>query len=153
MAQNQIIRFYSVGAEYGEFSNFAPFPIKLDGKLWPTSEAYFQAQKFTDQEHVEAIRKAKSPMIAARLGRSRKKPLRRDWESVKDNVMRKAVLAKFSQHPQLRELLLSTGDASLVEHTTNDSYWGAGGDGSGKNVLGRILMEVRTRLRNPAETT
>ena len=81
------------------------------------------------------------------MGRSRKKPLRKDWESVKDQIMRKAVLAKFTQHDDLQEVLLSTGDAKLVEHTTNDSYWGDGGDGSGKNMLGRILMEVREQLR------
>lgn len=89
-------------------------------------------------------------MIAARLGRSRKQKLRRDWESVKDDIMRKAVLAKFTQHADLRTLLLSTADAKLVEHTENDSYWGDGGDGSGKNMLGRILMEVRTTLHESA---
>ncbi|MCG8648967.1 MAG: NADAR family protein [Pirellulales bacterium] len=147
MSDQQIIRFYSVGDEYGEFSNFAAFPIKLQGKRWPTSEHYFQAQKFQDLEYREEIRKAKTPMIAARLGRDRKKKLRRDWESVKDNIMRDAVMAKFSQHVELRELLLATAEAELVEHTTNDSYWADGGDGSGKNMLGRVLMEVRDRLR------
>ena len=85
-------------------------------------------------------------MIAARLGRDRKKKLRRDWESVKNNIMRDAVMAKFNQHEELRDILLATGKATLVEHTTNDAYWGDGGDGSGKNMLGRILMEVREKL-------
>jgi N-glycosidase YbiA len=61
--------------------------------------------------------------------------------------MRTAVMAKFAQHEDLRVLLLSTGDAKLVEHTDNDDYWGDGGDGSGKNMLGRILMQVRESLR------
>lgn len=61
--------------------------------------------------------------------------------------MRDAVRAKFTQHDELRLLLLSTGSAKLVEHTTNDAYWGDGGDGSGRNMLGRILMEVREQLR------
>ena len=147
MPQQTVIHFYSVSADFGEFSNFAPFPIQLGGKRWPTSEHYFQAQKFLEKEHHESIRQAKSPMIAARMGRSRKLPLRKDWESVKDQIMREAVLAKFTQHEELRELLLSTGDAKLVEHTTNDSYWGDGGDGSGKNKLGLILMEVRDLLK------
>ena len=86
-------------------------------------------------------------MIAARMGRDRKKKLRRDWESVKVSVMREALLAKFEQHPQLRELLLSTADAKLVEHTERDDYWGDGGNGSGRNMLGQLLMEVRRRLR------
>jgi N-glycosidase YbiA len=62
--------------------------------------------------------------------------------------MRKAVTAKFEQHPELTRLLLGTGDALLVENTSNDDYWGDGGDGSGRNMLGRILMEVRQRLRD-----
>ena len=144
-----VINFYSVGDEFGEFSNFAHFPIRLKGRTWPTTEHYFQAQKFagTDDAHAEAIRKAGSPMIAARMGRDRKKKLRRDWESVKVSVMREALLAKFEQHPQLRELLLSTADAKLVEHTERDDYWGDGGNGSGRNMLGQLLMEVRRRLR------
>lgn len=141
------IHFYRVSDEYGCFSNFAPYPIQLDGKLWPTSEHYFQAQKFQEEEHQERIRQTKSPMIAARLGRDRKKPLRPDWEAVKDDVMRQVVRAKFRQHEAIRQILLSTGDATLVEHTANDRYWGDGGDGTGKNMLGRILMEVREELQ------
>lgn len=145
-----VINFYSTADEFGEFSNFAPFPIRLKGKTWPTTEHYFQAQKFagTDDAHAEAIRKAGSPMIAARMGRDRKRKLRRDWESAKVSVMRDALVAKFEQHAQLRELLTSTGDAKLVEHTDRDDYWGDGGDGSGRNMLGQLLMEIRRRLRD-----
>lgn len=143
------IHFYAVGDEYGQLSNFAPFSIKLRGKRWPTSEHYFQAMKFAGLDDEDEIRAAKSPMIAARMGRSRSRPLRRDWEKVKDRVMYEAVLAKFSQHDELKALLLATGDAPLVEHTENDAYWGDGGDGSGKNMLGRILMRVRDELRTP----
>ena len=146
-----VVNFYGTGDEFGEFSNFAAYPITLDGERWPTSEHYFQAQKFDDQGYRQQIRKANSPMIAARLGRSRKQKLRRDWESVKVGVMRAAVMAKFTQHQELRALLLSTGDAKLVEHTENDDYWGDGGDGSGKNMLGRILMHVRDALRAEVE--
>ncbi len=142
----EVINFYSETDEYGEFSNFAPYPIKIGGKRWRTSEHYFQAAKFLAEKDKEAIRRAKSPGMAARMGRDRKRKLRRDWESVKVDVMRQAVLTKFTQHERLRELLLSTGDAKLVEHTVNDDYWGDGGDGRGKNMLGRILMEIRSKL-------
>src|SRR5271170_310909 len=142
------IHFYSASGEYGCFSNFSPHSIRLKGKTWPTSEHYFQAQKFVGSPDEEEVRAAKSPMIAARMGRSRKRPLRRDWESVKDTIMHEAVLAKFTQHDDLREILLGTGEAVLVEHTENDSYWGDGGDGSGRNRLGAILMSVRDQLRH-----
>jgi ribA/ribD-fused uncharacterized protein len=141
------VRFYSTRDQYGCFSNFAAAPIRLKGKLWPTSEHYFQAQKFAGTPREEEIRRAKSPAIAARMGRSRKHHLRPDWEKVKDAVMRQAVLAKFTQHDDLRAALLATGDAVLVEHTENDSYWGDGGDGSGLNRLGQVLMSVRDELR------
>src|SRR3954463_12157561 len=129
------VLFYRLNEPYGEFSNFSPHPFELKGLVWPTSEHYFQAQKFAGTEHEEAIRIAKSPMIAARMGRSRERPLRPDWEAVKDDIMREALRAKFSQHPSLKDLLLSTGEAELVEHTSDDRYWADGGDGRGQNRL------------------
>ena len=145
------IRFYSVSGEFGCFSNFSPHRVHLKGRSWPTTEHYFQAQKFAGEPDEAEIGHAKSPLIAARMGRSRRRPLRKDWESAKDRIMREAVRAKFAQHADLRAILLATGDRTLIEHTRNDSYWGDGGDGSGRNMLGRILMEVRAELaRSPA---
>lgn len=146
-AVNEPIRFYAVDEEYGCFSNFSPHVIRLKGKTWPTSEHYFQAQKFVGAPDEEEVRQAKSPMVAARMGRSRKRPLRQDWESVKDSIMHEAVLAKFTQHDDLRETLLGTGNRTLIEHTENDAYWGDGGDGRGQNRLGQILMRVRGQLQ------
>ncbi|MFK7933858.1 MAG: NADAR family protein [Saprospiraceae bacterium] len=143
----QKINFYSVNEPYGEFSNFAPFPIKLKGKIWKTTEHYFQAQKFSQKEYQEKIRKATTPMKAAQLGRSRKVRIKKNWDNMKDNVMYEALTAKFSQHEELKELLLETTDKTLVEHTENDSYWGDGGDGSGKNRLGKLLMKLRDSLK------
>jgi ribA/ribD-fused uncharacterized protein len=141
------IFFYRITGPYGEFSNFSPHSVELKCRIWPTSEHYFQAQKFSGTEHEEAVRRAKSPMMAARMGCSRERPLRADWEAVKDQLMREAVWAKFNQHAKLRSLLLSTGDAELAEHTVNDRYWGDGGDGTGENRLGNLLMELRNQLR------
>ena len=141
------VKFYSSRGEYGCFSNFAPYPIRLKGRTWPTSEHYFQAQKFAGTEREELVRRAKRPHEAARLGRDRSARLRRNWERVKLSVMREAVRAKFTQHVELREKLLGTGGARIAEHTARDSFWGDGGDGSGRNWLGRILMEVREELR------
>ena len=145
------IDFYSTAGEYGGFSNFSRHAVFLKGKRWPTTEHYFQAQKFAGTEHEEAVRMCKTPGVAARMGRDRKLPLRRDWEGVKEAVMLAALRAKFTQHADLKATLLGTGDAVLVEHTARDAYWGDGGDGSGKNRLGRLLMRLRDELRG-AET-
>lgn len=144
-----MIQFYSNKTKYGEFSNFDHHGITLGKKFWKTSEHYFQAKKFVGTKHESEVRKCKSASDAARMGRDRSLPLRRDWETVKDNVMREAVLAKFVQHKELKELLLSTGDEALVEHTEKDSYWADGGDGMGKNMLGIILMEIREAIKSP----
>jgi ribA/ribD-fused uncharacterized protein len=141
------INFYSTKGEYGCFSNFSRHHIHLKGQDWMTSEHYFQAMKFEGTRHETEVRKASSPMEAANMGRDRKRPLRADWEQVKDDIMREAVRAKFTQDKKLKEILLSTKDAILVEHTVNDRYWGDGGDGTGKNMLGKILMEIREELR------
>jgi ribA/ribD-fused uncharacterized protein len=141
------IRFYGTRSEYGIFSNFAHYPIRLKGRIWPTVEHYFQAQKSSEPEYQEAIRNAKSPAKAKGMGRSRKFKLRRDWEQVKEAIMREAVLAKFSQHSDTRAVLLATENATIVENSPTDDYWGDGGDGHGKNKLGKILMSVREALR------
>lgn len=144
---NNVIYFYSTADEYGCFSNFSRHAFSLDDKYWLTSEHYFQAMKFEGTEHEEAVRQAKTPKRAASIGRDRKRPLRPDWEQVKDDVMRKAVRAKFEQHDNIRQVLLGTGDAQIIENARHDYYWGCGADGTGKNMLGVILMEVREALR------
>ncbi|HLY26082.1 MAG TPA: NADAR family protein [Aggregatilineales bacterium] len=142
------IYFYSLHDEHGCFSNFSRHGFELDGLYWPTSEHYFQAMKFAGTVHAEAVRTAKTPRQAAEIGRDRKRPLHSDWEQVKDDVMRRAVLRKFESHADIRAILLSTADEEIVENAPKDFYWGCGKDGSGKNMLGKILMEVRQTLHN-----
>ena len=97
-----------------------------------------------------AVRAAPSPEAAAKLGRTAQRgspgAVRADWERVKVDVMRTALRAKFTQHAAARELLLSTGRARLVENSPNDYVWGNGRDGSGSNLLGVILAELRDEL-------
>jgi ribA/ribD-fused uncharacterized protein len=144
------VTIYFYGADempYGCFSNFSAHGFDLDGCWWPTSEHFFQAQKFAGTRHADVIHRAGTALRAAELGRDPSKPLRRDWERVKDDVMRRAVAAKFGAHADIRDILLSTGDQEIVEDTSTDHYWGRGRTGTGKNMLGRILMRTRTRLR------
>ena len=144
------IKFYKVNEPYGVFSNFdTKHPITMiNSGIWPTTEHYFQAMKFytTEPEYAEKIRIAPKPRDAAAMGRDRSHPLRPDWEQVKETIMKAAIYAKFTQHEDCKQLLLSTGDAELIEHTTNDNIWADGGDGSGQNLLGKILMDMRKQL-------
>lgn len=133
---------------YGCFSNFSAHGFMLDELYWATSEHYFQAQKFVGTPYLDKVRQTKTPKDAANMGRDRSLPLRSDWEQVKDDVMRKAVLQKFGTHADIREILLATVEEVLVENSPIDYYWGCCKDGSGKNKLGQILMEVREILRD-----
>lgn len=139
-----MIHFYGYTKEYGEFSNFYDAPIIYQDNLWPTSEHLFQAQKFiNNKEYSELIRKAKNPAKAKSLGNTRMIKIRDDWESTKDDIMYMILKLKFDQHPKLKQLLLSTKGKQLIEHTQKDKYWADGGDGSGKNMLGKLLCKLR----------
>ncbi len=139
---------------YGVFSNFSPHGFTLDGRYFPTSEHYFQAQKFAHSpENFEAVMNASRPMRCAEIGRERHRPLRADWDAVKDDVMRRAVRAKFEAHRELCALLLATGDEAIIEKTSGDYYWGCGTDDTGKNRLGGILAELRASLRADGTAT
>lgn len=133
---------------YGCFSNFSRHSFEIDGMPWQTVEHYFQAQKFPGTEHETAVQIAKTPMAAKLIGNDRARPIRPDWDAVKDHVMRRAVLAKFETHADIRKILLDTGVAELIEDAPHDYYWGCGRTRTGRNMLGKILMETRTLLRN-----
>lgn len=140
------IKFWGPSRENGYLSNFYRAPIKLDNCLWDTSEHYYQAQKFLDERIKKMVCNQTTPKAAAKTGRRRDLPVRPDWEKVKEDYMLEALRAKFSQHYNLREKLLSTGDAFIVEDSPIDYYWGIGKDGRGLNRLGHLLIQVRKEL-------
>ncbi len=144
------IYFYKVWQPYGCFSNFSLHSIEMHNTFWPTVEHYYQAQKFVgspDEKIMPLIHQASTPEEAAALGRCSTHQIRSDWEMVKTQVMREAVHKKFLAHPDIREILLSTGDQLLVENSPNDYFWGCGENKTGQNHLGQILMTVREELR------
>ena len=148
-------KHYGVFVWATEFSNVhAKFSfnepcIVVDGEEWSCSEAYFQAMKSYGLSHHSTVKRLMSnadPMEAFSIGRSYER--RPDWFDANVEVMRKAVYAKFLQNDALKELLLSTGDYPLVQVKPGDWFWGTGPDNNGKNMLGELLMELRTGLRN-----
>lgn len=142
------ILFYDKEKPYYEFTNFARgFEFTLDNLTWPTSEHYFQAQKFKDTPLFDEIRRAENAREVFTLAGANKDKLPDDWHQIKDDIMRKAVLAKFQAHPQLQKMLRATANKILVEDSPSDDYWGIGRDGRGKNKLGLVLMETREKLR------
>lgn len=146
-ANPNVIEFYSKKPEFKELSNFYAAPFSLDGKTWPSVEHYFQAMKFpTDPAYQETIRQIKTPQSAKSLGSSKEHPIRPDWDSVREEVMKKALEAKFTQNEALKQILLSTKGKELVEASPTDIYWGIGKARKGQNRLGKLLMELRDTI-------
>ncbi|WDP92400.1 MAG: GTP cyclohydrolase II RibA [Desulfobacter sp.] len=146
------IHFYHSDQTWGEFSNFSQHAVYLYGKIWRTVEHFYQAQKFSDPALQDRVRSAVSPMLAKTTAtQMEEKHLKSDWHNIKEDVMWQALTAKFTQHPELRELLLSTQLRNIAEHTRNDSYWGDAEDGTGLNRLGELLMLLRNQLRGSKE--
>jgi ribA/ribD-fused uncharacterized protein len=143
---NAVVRFYNSDQPYGCFSNFSRHPVRIGDRTWPTAEHAFQAAKFTDADDRDTVLQARTPFLAAQVGREPDRSLRDDWDAVRDRAMLEVLRAKFAQHPALASVLASTRGAKLVEHTANDAYWGDGGDGSGRNRLGELLEAVREEL-------
>lgn len=161
-ADNRILYYNRDRDAFGCFSHFHPAKIIVDGEEWKTAEHYYQSRKSIDPDYVQAIREAISPGHAKQLGappaaprkvsgqswfRRQGKAPRADWHEVKLDIMRRTDWAKFSQHPELAAILMATGDAELVEDSPREPYWGVGPDGNGFNWAGKVLMEVRDRLR------
>lgn len=145
----ETIYFYSWTKDYFEFSNFSKHSITIDGKTYATNEHYFQSMKFLDPEYQETIRLAPTPREAKKLGLSRQYAIHSDWDQRRRFiVMRSCLEAKFSQHPALMKMLISTNDAILVEDSPKDTFWGIGKNRNGQNMLGKMLMELRNQLQS-----
>lgn len=133
-----------VKEEHIFLNNFAYSPFFINGLEYKTVEHFYQAHKFSGS-HFEAVRIADTPDKAKKLART----LEYDeemWNKRKDEVMMQALLAKFDQHPDLRNQLLNTGDFKLVEDSEKDLYWGGAVEGS-NNRLGQMLEEIRAKYR------
>lgn len=130
--------------KYAFLSNFYPATVTYEGDTYPTAEHAFQAAKTIDPAERAMIRAKPTPGKAKAAGR--KVTLRPHWEAVKVAVMRQVVAAKFEQHPDLMDQLMSTGIDELEEgNHWNDRFWGVDiRTGKGLNELGNILMLIRS---------
>jgi ribA/ribD-fused uncharacterized protein len=143
------IRFYRSNEKpYGAFSNLYPRPIEFEGRTFPTSEHAYQAGKAQKPAVREWILSAPTPALAAMAAHGLYVwDVAPDWARIKFDRMRAVLRAKFDQHADLKELLMSTGNARLVEAgTVNNAVnrlWGEV-NGKGENMLGVMLMELRS---------
>lgn len=173
-SEGETTHFWRETAENGWLSNFYTAPLVYDGKFFPTSETLYQYLKFTYDgaspatlRYAEKVRTAKSPTQARLLAqqkigggyawRQALNPIIEkshvdgvkadpDWEDNKIDCMREVLRIKFTTSPELRAKLVKTGRSELIEDSPYDSFWGSGRYGSGHNMLGKLLMQLRAKL-------
>jgi ribA/ribD-fused uncharacterized protein len=146
------IRFYRANEKpYGAFSNLYRRPIIFEGREYLTAEHAYQAGKPSKYEVREWILSAPSPSLVAMAAHGLYSwDIMPQWSKTKFDRMRGVLHAKFTQHHDLRNLLVSTGSCRLVESGTADNavnrLWGEV-NGKGKNMLGLMLMQLRRELQ------
>ena len=141
------IYFYKEFGDLGYLASYSNHGFYKDGKYWPTIEHFYQAHKFLDSNLRDIIQYAATPKEASKIGRDKNNPLRRHWEYLKLDIMFEAVYRKFITHSDIRNLLLLTNNAEIIEETTKENYWGCGPLYDGNNMFGKILMSVRDLMR------
>ncbi len=148
--------FFRVREQWGGLSNMASgYPITFPGGMAWSSEALYQACRFTDHPEIQDIILGEKNPMASKLKAKKYKDLTRsDWETpfpgTRVDFMFWALSLKAHCNPSFKDLLLSTGDLPIVEKSRKDSFWGAIEVGDllvGNNVLGKLLMDLRGKIR------
>lgn len=149
MAKPGVAKFHDVQeVPYGCFSILSPHPIVVRHLHYPSVHHFFLCERFKGTPLEEDIRVATSLWEVDRLvKRGESQGLQRDdWDRTKADVMLLGNYYKFRQNADAQVILIQTGTKTIVDHSSSDNFWADGGDGTGKNLLGIILMAVRKRL-------
>ena len=144
------IDFYDSDEPFYEFNNFYNCDkLFMDLISWTTSEHAFDGNMFVGTPLMTYVSKLDTPRKAFEFARIPmvQRWIRPDWHSIKTQVMLNVLRHKFVQNPDLADILNRTGEKRIFEHTSNDKFWGDGGDRTGANKLGELLMKVRSELR------
>ena len=158
--RSEVVVVYKTKEDFGGLSNMASgYPLQINGVRILTTEALYQACRFPHMPEVQReIIGQHSPMTAKMKSKPHRKDSRPDWDEVRYKIMRWCLRIKLAQnYEEFGRLLLATRDRPIVEQSRRDDYWGAklaneaGDKLIGQNVLGRLLMELREKLKLDAE--
>ncbi len=141
------IDFYKEFGPLGYLANYSEHGFYKNGIYYKTVEHYYQSEKFDNKEIKDKIINSKTPKEASNIGRDRNNIRKKDFKSIKDEVMYEGVLEKFRQNEDIKKKLLQTGNELIREMTIDEYYWGVGKTQTGENHIGQILMRVRETLR------
>lgn len=137
------VKFFTLPFE--PLSNWSAHTVEIYGRVFATLEHAFHYKKFADEhpDIAEHIALAESPWRATQIAHSHRDKESNDWHDVSVQIMEELIRAKFSQHEDVREIVAKTGDRLIIENSPVNSFWGAGKDGTGKNIVGKLWMKIR----------
>ena len=154
-ARTEVCGFRFARAEWGELSNFFPLAVPITAGPWrfATSEALYQAAKFAARPDVQRrIAEAPTPREAAAIGRTPGLGIDPGWNTQRVDVMRWVLrMKREANRVAIDAVLAATGERPIVEVSTRDPWWGVwpvADRYEGRNVLGRLWMELRQQLRD-----
>jgi len=139
--------FFSMNDASSQWCRGALRPFELEEQEWQTVEHYFQAMRFVDKSDQALVRDSHTPESFAKLSKRLFKKKRKDWDEVKTTVMTRALYMQCQMYPEMADALLETGDDDLVENSQYDYFWGCGRDRRGQNQYGKVLMNIRSKLK------
>lgn len=146
-----MIKFYRATGQYGFMSNLYRCEIAIDGKVFRSSEDAYQYGKPKDVAVAEWLISAPKPHLCAIAAHALLYwDIRPDWKTLKLGRMRAVLKAKFDQNIELKGKLMATGETEIIEDSKTDAFWGIGKKGTGKNMLGKMLMDLRTAYQEEA---
>lgn len=122
-------------------------PFTLEDTQWPTVEHYYQASLFNSSDIKENIRHLPSAKAAIQFTKWRFFQKKSDWKKLRQVLMTRAVYTKCKTYPHIAKILLDTGDKRLVENSAYDYFWGCGRDRRADNTYGKVMMNVRDKLK------
>ena len=158
--RSEVVVVYKTKEVFGGLSNMASgYPLHINGVRILTTEALYQACRFPHMPEVQReIIGQHSPMTAKLKSKPHRKNSRPDWDEVRYKVMRWCLRVKLAQnYEEFGRLLFVTRNQPIVEQSRKDDYWGAklvdetGDTLVGQNVLGRLLMELREKLKDDTD--
>jgi len=148
--------------DFRMLSNDYVAPFQMDSIKFPTVEhayEYAKAKTFGDEKMAALIAKTPSAKSVKALGKKISGFKEEEWEQKQDSVMKAAIKAKLSQHPEIRSVLSETKASPIGYANARDKYWGIGtspekdkaktpSKWAGKNQLGKIMEELRTEFNS-----
>ena len=136
---------YFFSPAFDPLNNYSAHAVEIWGKVFPTAEHAYQWKKFLSAAPgvAEQIFQARSAEAAGKIASTNKSKILPAWHDEKVAVMEKIFRAKLEQHDDVRDALTRTGTRTIIENSPVDSFWGAGPNGNGQNMIGKLWMKIR----------